>query len=42
MDGIKMTPLVRGLVIVLVPAIEVKSDLAELGRFSRPFTHDPN
>ena len=22
--------------------IEVKYDLAELGRFGRPFTHDPN
>ena len=42
MDGIKMTPLVRGLVIVPVPAIEVKSDLTELGQFSRPFTYDPN
>ncbi len=42
MGGIKMTSLVRGLVIVLVPAIEVKSDLTELGQFSRPFTHDPN
>ena len=25
-----------------VPAIEVKSDSAELGRFSRPFNHDPD
>ena len=24
------------------PAIDVKADLAELGLFSRPFTHDPD